>query len=180
MANKEITSQYWFQKFNEKNWQDYRTTETGTTFDTSVHKYKKDYQIGDRILWYKSDNNKGIYFITKVLAAPKDDNKCKTGYSMTLQVIKSLVKKPFVIDEEDYNGLLKYINSRQMSSAVTNISNQYTPKKIYEDIIGEEEDFLQRNNVDVSIDTKDLKIIEDIKRDYINNSEYAYNPFHRC
>ena len=177
MANKENKSSYWMRKFHEKGWDDFRELEVGSVFETSVsnHKQMAD-RIGDIIFWYKSDSNKGIYFITQVISAPyPGDNN--TGYWMDLKILKTIIDNPVKPEKHKVlNQLMEKINKMGQGGSTYNLSFEDEPEKIYDLIKGNEEIELKEDGV-TEINLKDLEEIEKIKETYIKEDDNFFNPF---
>ena len=140
MVNEENKSIYWIRKFHEKGWDDFRDLEVGTVFETSVsnHKQMAD-SIGDIIFWYKSDSDKGIYFITQVISAPyPGDNN--TGHWMDLRILKTIIDNPVKSEEHKVLKLLMdKINKMGQGGSTYNLTFKDKPEKIYDLIKGKEE-----------------------------------------
>jgi len=176
MANKEIKSKYWIRKWQEKRWSDFRELEVGDIFDTSVNnRHKVADSIGEIIFWYRTDKGKeGIYFITKIVSEPKQDDAYKNGYSMSLQVIKTIVNNPVKLSKNDFNNLVKDIDAKFQGGANINILQKYNPEKLFELVKGNEK--IEIEKIIKDIDSNDLKLIEDIKAQNINDGK-MFNPF---
>ena len=173
---KNETSKYWIRKWQEKRWVDYKELTTGSIFDTAVknHVQMAD-RVGDIIFWYRTDKNKkGIYFVTKVVAEPKQDDAYQNSWSMSVQVIKSLVDNPFIPEENGFKDLIKKIDAKFQGGANYNILNSENPEKLWELLIGHEKVTL--DSLNINIDEKDLEIIESIKNKNINDGK-MFNPF---
>lgn len=176
MINQESKSMYWIRKFQEKGWDDFRELEVGSIFETSVsnHRQMED-RIGDIIFWYKSDKDKGIYFITEVISTPyPGDNN--TGYWIDLKVLKTIIDNP--VKPEQYKvlqELMTKINKMGQGGSIYNLIAQDSPEEIYNIIKGNEEIELKQDGVE-DIDLEDLKDIELIKQNYINEMDF-FNPF---
>ena len=96
MENK---SKYWIKKWQEAGWGIYKELEVGSVFEASVPNHKQmENRIGDITFWYRTDSEKGIYFITEVISAPYiGDNN--TGYWNDHKVLKVIVNNPVKTDE---------------------------------------------------------------------------------
>jgi len=175
MTNHENKSKYWMRKWQEQRWSDFRELEVGSVFDTSVSNHvQMENSIGDRILWYRSDKEKGIYFAAEIIAEPKQDDAYQNGWSMSLRVIKTLIKNPIKLEKSDFNNLMQDIDAKGQGGGTSNILEKYEPEKLWELVLGHEKIIL--DNLDIDIDKKDLEIIEDIKTKNINNGK-MFNPF---
>lgn len=176
MVNKEVMSNFWMRKWQEARWSYFKDLKVGDTFDTSVNNHNQMVdRLGDIIFWYRTDKGKeGIYFITKVVSEPKKDDAYQNGYSMSLQVIKTIVNNPVKLDKTDFNNLLKDIDAKGQGGANTNILQKYNPKKLYELVRGNEA--IEVKNIIKEIDGKDLQTIEEIKAQNINDGK-MFNPF---
>lgn len=176
MANKEEKSIYWIRKFHEKGWDDFRELEVGSVFETSVsnHRQMAD-RLGDIIFWYKSDSDKGIYFITEVISTPyPGDNN--TGYWMDLRILKTIIDNPVKPEQHKVlQELMTKINKMGQGGSTYNLTESDNPEEIYNIIKGNEEIELKEDGVE-SIDLKELKDIEIIKQEYINEWDF-FNPF---
>ncbi len=177
MINQENKSSYWIRKFHEKGWDDFRELEVGSVFETSVsnHKQMAD-RIGDIIFWYKSDSNKGIYFITQVISAPyPGDNN--TGYWMDLKILKTIIDNPVKPEKHKVlNKLMDKINKMGQGGSTYNLNFGDEPEKIYDIIKGNEEIELKEDGIE-EINIKDLEEVEKIKENYIKEDINFFNPF---
>jgi len=173
MENK---SKYWIRKWQEKRWTYFKELVVGSIFDTAVSNHvQMAGRVGDIIFWYRTDNNKkGIYFITKVVAEPKKDDAYQNSWSMSLQVIKTLVDNPVIPEKNGFKSLIEKLNKMGQGGANYNLSNDENPEKLWELVLGNEKVIL--DNLDINIDKKDLEIIEDIKTKNINDGK-MFNPF---
>jgi len=148
-----------------------------TVFETSVsnHKQMAD-SIGDIIFWYKSDSDKGIYFITQVISAPyPGDNN--TGHWMDLRILKTIIDNPVKSEEHKVLKLLMdKINKMGQGGSTYNLTFKDKPEKIYDLIKGKEEIELKQDDIE-EINIKDLKEIEKIKENYIKEDDNFFNPF---
>ncbi|MGB5793802.1 PD-(D/E)XK nuclease family protein, partial [Poseidonibacter sp.] len=177
MENKEKRSNYWLRKWQTNRWEDFETLEVGAVFDTSVSNHvQMRGTIGDRILWYRSDKDQGIYFATEVIAEPKQDDAYQNGWSMSLRVVNTLVSNPVKLKKSDFNNLIADVDAKYQGGSTSNILEKYQPEKLWELVIGNEKATLKDFDT-VEINNKDLENIEKIKLNYINKSAYAFNPF---
>jgi len=176
MANQENKSKYWIRKWQEKRWTYFKELVVGSIFDTAVSNHvQMANRVGDIIFWYRTDNNKkGIYFITKVVAEPKKDDAYQNSWSMSLQVIKTLVDNPVIPEKNGFKNLIEKLNKMGQGGANYNLSNDENPEKLWELVLGNEKVIL--DNLDIDINKKDLEIIEDIKTKNINDGK-MFNPF---
>jgi len=176
MANKENKSIYWTRKFQEAGWSDFRELEVGSVFETSVsnHVQMAD-RIGDIIFWYKSDSDKGIYFITQVISAPyPGDNN--TGHWMDLKILKTIIDNPVKPEQHKIlNKLMEKINKMGQGGSTYNLTFEDEPEKIYDLIKGNEEIELKQDGI-ANIKSNDLKDIENIKEEYLQEWD-LFNPF---
>jgi len=176
MLNQTIKSKYWMRKWQKERWQDFKSLKVGDIFDTSVsnHHQMKD-KIGNIIFWYRTDKGKeGIYFITKVISEPKKDDAYQNGYSMSLQVIKTIINNPVQIKRNDFNNLMGDIADKGQGGGNTNILEKYEPEKLYELVKGNEA--IEIQDIKKDIDIKDLEIIRQLKEENINEG-LMFNPF---
>jgi len=132
-------------------------------------------RIGDIIFWYKSDSDKGIYFITQVISAPyPGDNN--TGHWMDLKVLKTIIDNPVKPEQHKIlNKLMEKINKMGQGGSTYNLTVEDEPEKIYDLIKGNEEIELKQDGVE-KIKSNDLKEIEDIKQNYLQEWD-LFNPF---
>ncbi len=176
MVSKENKSIYWTRKFQEAGWTDFRELEVGSVFETSVsnHVQMAD-RIGDIIFWYRSDSDKGIYFITQVVSAPyPGDNN--TGHWMDLKILKTIIDNPVKPEEHKIlKILMDKINKMGQGGSTYNLTSEDEPEKIYDLIKGNEEIELKQDGIE-KIDTKDLESIKKIKDTYIKEDNF-FNPF---
>jgi len=175
MANQENKSKYWMRKFQEAGWSDFRELEVGSVFETSVsnHIQMAD-RIGDIIFWYKSDSDKGIYFITQVISEvyPSDNN---TKWGMDLKVLKTIIKNPIIPEDIGFSDLMNTIKDRGQAGAVYNLTVDDKPEKLYELIKGNAKiEFAQLGGEEIN--HKDLELLEKIKEKNINDGT-MFNPF---
>ena len=175
MAKQENKSKYWIRKWQEKRWSDFKELTVGSIFDTAVsnHVQMAD-RIGDIIFWYRTDKSKGIYFITKVVAEPKKDDAYQNSWSMSLQVIKTLINNPVLPEKNGFQDLIEKLNKMGQGGANYNLSNDENPEKLWKLVLGNEKVILDKLNID--IDKKDLESIEEIKKQNINDGK-MFNPF---
>jgi hypothetical protein len=176
MSNKNNKSEFWIRKFHEKGWADFRELEVGSVFETSVsnHIQMAD-RIDDIIFWYRTDKDKGIYFITQVISAPyPGDNN--TGYWMDLKVLKTIIDNPVKTDEHEIlKVLMEKVNKMGQGGSTYNITAEDEPEKIYDLIKGKEEIELKEDGVK-EINLQDLQDIENIKEIYLKEDHF-FNPF---
>ena len=176
MVNQESKSKYWLRKWQTQRWEDFETLEIGSIFDTSVanHVQMAD-SIGDRILWYRSDKDKGIYFATEVVAEPKQDDAYQNAWSMSLRVVKALISNPVKLEKSDFNNLMRDIDAKGQGGGTSNILKKYEPKKLWELVLGNEK-AIWKEQGNVAINEKDLFEIKNIKDKNINDGK-MFNPF---
>lgn len=175
MAKKNLTK-YWIRKFQEKKWIDFRELEVGSIFDTSVSNHvQMSGSVGNIIFWYRTDKDKGIYFITEVVAEPKKDDGYQNDWSMSLQVIKTLVKNPVVPELNGFENLMNKIKDMGQGGGVYNLTSDDNPEKLWELVTGNEK-IIWKELGNVEIDNKDLLEIKKIKEQNINNGK-LFNPF---
>lgn len=176
MENTEAMSKFWMRKWQEARWTYFKDLKVGDIFDTSVkNRHQMADRLGDIIFWYRTDKGKeGIYFITKVVSEPKKDDAYNNGYSMSLQVIKTIVNNPVKLNKSDFNNLIQDINAKFHAGSNTNILEKYEPEKLYELVKGNEA--IEIKNIKKKIDSKDLKNIEEIRDININDGK-MFNPF---
>lgn len=176
MINKENKSKYWLRKWQTQRWEDFETLEIGSIFDTSVanHVQMAD-SIGDRILWYRSDKDKGIYFATEVVAEPKQDDAYQNAWSMSLRVVKALISNPVKLEKSDFNNLMRDIDAKGQGGGTSNILKKYEPEKLWELVLGNEK-AIWKEQGNVAINEKDLFEIKNIKDKNINDGK-MFNPF---
>jgi|GEM_PF-1542226 len=173
---KNIKSKYWIRKWQKKNWEDFETLENGHIFDTSVsnHRQMQD-RIGDIIFWYRTDKGfEGIYFVTEVVAQPKQDDAYNTSWSMSLRVIKTLAKNPVVITQKWFTKTMDKINQMQQGGGIYNLLESEQPEKIWDSVIKNEKTVWEKENY--IIDQTLIKTIEDIKQKHIDDGT-MFNPF---
>jgi len=176
MKNLESKSKYWIRKWQEKRWTDFRELEIGSIFDTAVsnHVQMAD-RVGDIIFWYRTDKNKkGIYFVTQVIAEPKKDDAYQNSWSMSLQVIKTLVDNPVIPEENGFKDLIQKIDGKFQGGANYNLSNDENPERLWELVVGNKKTML--DDIKININEEDLEVIEDIKTKNINDGK-LFNPF---
>ena len=176
MAYQENKSKYWMRKFHEAGWSDFRELEVGSIFETSVSNYvQMADRIGDIIFWYKSDSDKGIYFITQVISAPyPGDNN--TGYWMDLKILKTIIDNPVKPTKKVLKNLMEKINKMGQGGSTYNLTIEDKPEEIYNLIKGNEEIELKQEGVKEH-NIKDLEEIETIKENYIKEDDNFFNPF---
>lgn len=176
MANKDIKSKFWIRKWQKQRWSDFRSLQNGDIFDTAVKNYvQMQDRLGDIIFWYRTDKGKeGIYFVTKVISKPKQDDAYQNNYSMSLQVIKTLVGNPFIPQKNGFEDLIKKIDAKFQAGANYNILEDENPQKLWDLLVGQEKTLVK--DVDISIKKEDIKILEDIKTKNINSGK-LFNPF---
>lgn len=176
MKNKESRTKFWMRKWQEVRWSYFRNLKVGDTFDTSVNNHNQMVdRLGDIIFWYRTDKGKeGIYFITKVVSEPKKDDAYQNGYSISLQVIKTIVNNPIKLEKSDFNNLIKDINAKGQGGANTNLLQKYEPEKLYELLKGNEA--IEVKDIIKDIDSKELEDIIEIKDKNINDGK-MFNPF---
>lgn len=164
---------YWQFKFKEVLWEGFEKLEIGDVFNTTVREiHKLSNRIGDIVFWYKQDNNKGIYFVSEIISEPRENEESNTGYSIDLRILKSLVKEPFILEENGFTNLVTKINKKQQGGSKYLFKEEDRGNELYN--LLSVEDVKKQSNIKIN-----KQLIEDIEKLKDKNIEEGimFNPF---
>jgi hypothetical protein len=167
---------FWQFKFNMKKgeWDEFETIASGEKFTQSTTKNLLADAIGDIVFYYRTDKDRGVWFIAEIISSPyRDDYNLK--YAIDLRVIKKLDK--YFDYEKDFAELHSYYNTTDVRKRVQTqelIKDEFKPQKLYK-LLMDKTQKLDVKDIDISDD--DTKIASKIKEAYIENG-YLFNAFH--
>jgi len=167
---------YWQFKFNMKvgEWQEFETISSGEKFTQSVTRNKFKNCIGDIVFYYRTDKDRGIYFISEIVSEPYQE-EYNTGYAIDLKIIKRL--EPFYNDMDNtyYSKSQLYINSLYQGGTKYFYTNDDKPDELYKLLMNTDK-YHSANIKDVSINDNDLFDANKIRTDHIGKG-YLFNAF---
>ncbi len=167
---------YWQFKFNMKDgeWKEFGTISSGEKFTQSVTRNRFKNCIGDIVFYYRTDKDRGIYFISQIISEPYQE-EYNTGYAIDLKVIKKL--EPFYNDMNNnyYSKSQLHINSLGQGGTKYFYTNDDKPNKLYE-LFMDTYKYQPKSIQEVTIDDNDLDEANKIKAEYIADG-YLFNAF---
>lgn len=167
---------YWQFKFNMKKgaWDEFETITAGEKFSQSTTKNLLTGCVGDIVFYYRSDKNRGIYFIAEIISEPySSDYNLK--YAIDLRIIKRLDN--YIDYEDNFSDLHDYYNTAEIRKRVQPkelIKDKFNPQSLYNFLM---KDSLRIKVKDSEIDKNILEDTEKLKQKYIDNG-YLFNAFH--
>lgn len=168
---------FWQFKFNmiKGEWDEFDTITAGEQFTQSTTRNLLSDCIGDIVFYYRSDKERGIWFIAEIVSEPYIKNEYNTGYAIDLRIIKRL--DTYFDYEKKFPDLHNYYNTSSIRKRVQiqeRIKEEFKPQKLY--------NLLMKNTkkLDVKeliIDENDTKIASKIKQKHIDDG-CLFNAFH--
>ena len=167
---------YWQFKFNMKDgeWKEFETISSGENFAQSVTKNRFKNCIDDIVFYYRTDSDRGIYFIAQIISEPYQE-EYNTGYAIDLKIIKRL--DPFYNDmsNEYYSKSQLHINSLGQGGTKYFYTDDDKPNELYK-LFMDRDTYQSTQSQNTFIDDKDLEEANKIKTEYIANG-YLFNAF---
>ena len=167
---------YWQFKFNMKDgeWKEFETISSGEKFAQSVTRNRFKNCIGDIVFYYRTDNDRGIYFISQIISEPYQE-EYNTGYAIDLKIIKKL--EPFYNDmnNEYYSKSQLHINSLGQGGTKYFYTSDDKPNELYK-LFMDTDIYQSKSTQDISINDNDLDEVNKIKTEYIADG-YLFNAF---
>ena len=167
---------YWQFKFNMKKgeWKEFKIITAGEKFSQSTTKNLLAGCIGDIVFYYRSDKDRGIYFIAEIISEPYQE-ETNIKYAIDLKIIKRL--ESYYDYEHSFPELHDYYNTSKIRKRVQIqecINNKFNPQGLYRTLM---EDSKNIKIIDTEIDNNILDNTNKIKQKYIDNG-YLFNTFH--
>lgn len=167
---------YWQFKFNMKDgeWTEFETISSGEKFTQSVTRNRFKNCIGDIVFYYRTDNDRGIYFISQIISEPYQE-EYNTGYAIDLKIIKRL--EPFYNDmnNEYYSKSQLHINSLGQGGTKYFYTSDDKPNELYK-LFMDTDKYQSKDIQNISISDNDLDEANKIKTEYIADG-YLFNAF---
>jgi len=140
---------YWQFKFKEDYWYDWEDATVGHIENWKYPRLNKDKDIavGDIVCIYRTDKQKGIYFVAKIINIDlsRDENP------IDIEIIKDLKESYFKPEENGFLDLLKKVNKLGQNGAIYKFSKNDNPEDLFRKLMEDE----------------DIKLPEEIKEDGI-------------
>jgi len=122
---------YWQFKFKEENWSFWTKVTVGHIEDWRYPRLKnhKNIAIGDIVFIYRSDKNRGIYFVAKIVNIDFDRDEKNPLDLVIIADHKDYIFKP---EENGFDDLVRKINKLGQNGAVYKFLKNDSPEKLYD------------------------------------------------
>lgn len=176
---------YWQFKFkNEKvNFKELENLLDGDVFFTEIteNKILQNVNLGTIIFWDRTDKEKGIILVTKMISNPYECDELSSNKAVALKVIKKF-DKPFQLEKNSFKKLHDKLNTTKLKGRVrarTSIEQKEGERLLNKILPNFEEPNTKLEKINENDLKKTLKLFTDNYKQYQEDGEngYYYNIF---
>jgi len=171
---------YWQFKFkNEKvNFKELENLLDGDVFFTEIteNKILQNVNLGTIIFWDRTDKEKGIILVTKMISNPYECDELSSNKAVALKVIKKF-DKPFQLEKNSFKKLHDKLNTTKLKGRVrarTSIEQKEGERLLNKILPNFEEPNTKLEKINENDLKKTLKLFTDNYKQYQEDGENGY------